>query len=840
MTEFNWQTDEDSRWEEVATLPPPSARPTNGRNRWLALLAVVVMGAAVVGFFYLRTQRFLRQTEAQVRQEVVSSYNMVMLAQQNRDNELLVSLLSGRDNDWVASQQQLLEQMGLLEREMFGLVANGAPVLADEGVELSADLNSALITATQVYTDGYGTAVTLAHTAQFRRGQNRWLMAPLEEDFWGPTQSQTTVRFLANYPARDAEIARRLLADLDRLVGQLCQQTYGLDCTRVPMRQQNIELVFSNDAAVLAALAQPLGVLDTLGEGAFEIPTPTLVGLPTDEASYRALLNGYASHLLPAWTMVHNEMACCESLLLFQGVMDTALAELEVQAWPLATADYKRYFHQPFNFRANLLPTTLAGIQPVEWWLDRQWEAHLLALYVRQESSASLGEIIRLLATEPEAWVRDLLPNRTPAEHTHHLRQLILGEIELNLPAQVALPAQDLLLACGGTGQGMASFGGMLMRYSTADQQWQPEPGWEGRIIHEIWLSPEGGEALIFENGSYSDSYMGLRTTRINLVAPQSRVAVYQASGLPETQSQFRLVRLPNMKVPIVVEYPQPQAANPNVGSRFYVAPTAACLSGAEGCGLQEIPGPLLFSPQQTQGLLFGWNDRDFSGLSLTDGRGQPLTQITDNAQWPLGWLDEETFLFGQTLTVISDEPHYLVYKGRAADGHTELWLDQYQINQLAGSDNRRAEWAVGNFLSVDDPALLLIHLYSPRDGQQNRMVLYNWQTEQVIHRFVGVDWGTQGWPVQVFGRWLIWQEYRGNAELPQIQVMDWQSGELIYRGLMGPFDGLSQVSLSADGDWLSLLQDGYLTLLHLPTGSERMVSYPEAEMSCFGGGWWE
>ena len=49
MTEFNWQTDEDSRWEEVATLPPSPARPTNGRNRWLALLAVVVMGAASPG-----------------------------------------------------------------------------------------------------------------------------------------------------------------------------------------------------------------------------------------------------------------------------------------------------------------------------------------------------------------------------------------------------------------------------------------------------------------------------------------------------------------------------------------------------------------------------------------------------------------------------------------------------------------------------------------------------------------------------------------------------------------------------------------------------------------------
>lgn len=840
MTEFNWQTDEDSRWEEVATLPPTPARPTNGRNRWVALLAVVVMGAAVVGFFYLRTQRFLRQTEAQVRQEVASSYNMVMLAQQSRDGELFMSLLSGRDSHWVASQQQLLEQIGLFERDMFGLEAYGAPVLAEEAIELSADLNSALITATQVYTDGYGTAVTLAHTAQFRRGQKRWLMAPLEEEFWGPTQYHSTVRFSASYPAQDTAVVRRLLADLDQLVEQLCQPTYGLNCTNVAMPQHRIALEFSHDPAVLATLGQPLGVLMTFAEEAIALPTPTLVGLPTDEASYRALLNGYARHLLPAWTMAHSEMLCCESLLLFQGVMDIALAELKVQAWPLATADYERYFRQPFNFRANLLPTTLGGIQPVEWWLERQWEAHLLAFYVRQESSASLGEIIRLLATEPEAWVRGLLPNRTPAEHTHHLRQLLLGEIKLDLPAQVSLPTQDLLVACGGTGQGMASFGGMLMRYTTADQQWQLEPGWEESIIHEMWLSPAGREALIFENGSYTDSFMGLRTTRINLVTPQSRVAFYQATGLPETQSQFRLVRMPNMKMPLVVEYPQPQAANPTVGSRFYVVPTAACLFGTEGCGLQEIPGPLLFSPKQTHGLLLGWNARDFSGLWLTDSRGHPLTQITDNAQWPLGWLDEETFLFGQTLTVISDEPHYLVYKGHVADGQTEIWLDQHQINQLVGSDTRGPEWAVGNFLPVNDPALLLIHFYSPYDGQ-NRMVLYNWQTEQVMHGFAGVDWGTQGWPVQVLGRWFIWQEYGGNEfELPQVQVVDWQSGELVYRGLMGPFDGLSSVSLSADGEWLSLLQDGYLTMLHLPTGSEQIVPYPEAEMSCFGGGWWD
>jgi len=340
-TEFSWQTEGESDWESA---PPEPAPPPKG-GRWRVWLAVALALLAVSVAVYRQAQRRLAQVTADTEADVLSSHNLLLMAAAGPDLELFKSLLSGRQPAWTGAQMKLAERGWLWDRSPFGaaLADTAAPDLltidstaAAEGmaVKLSPDLNEAVLTFDQTYEVG-GEEVVWQQTAVYRRGQSRWLYAPPKPEFWGEWVTVGGAVLTLVYPARDQEIGARLAGDLDKLLAGMCHTLDGQLCPP----GLYVRLKLETDPSTLADgrdLANQFS-----GGVQLELPAPTLVGLPVDEAGYRALLNGYAGQMLTAVIADLVDYVCCQHALFFQALADYQLSELGVRPWPVQFSDYQ-------------------------------------------------------------------------------------------------------------------------------------------------------------------------------------------------------------------------------------------------------------------------------------------------------------------------------------------------------------------------------------------------------------------------------------------------------------------------------------------------------------------
>ena len=97
--------------------------------------------------------------------------------------------------------------------------------------------------------------MTLQATSVYRLGRERWLLAPPESDFWGDPETLQGARLKIAVPARDSELASRLLPDLERKLDEMCRTLAGIECPA----DKAVEIEFSTDPAALAATALPAG-----------------------------------------------------------------------------------------------------------------------------------------------------------------------------------------------------------------------------------------------------------------------------------------------------------------------------------------------------------------------------------------------------------------------------------------------------------------------------------------------------------------------------------------------------------------------------------------------------
>ena len=133
---FEWQTEEDSRWDEDVAPPDP---PKRARRRWpwWLLLVVVLVGTAVFLIYRQLNQRVETATE-NVEADLLASYAVLQRAAQSRDENLFGSLISGRDDEWSQAQRDLLNAGLLFERSGFGL--EWVPQVAETAVQMRRDL----------------------------------------------------------------------------------------------------------------------------------------------------------------------------------------------------------------------------------------------------------------------------------------------------------------------------------------------------------------------------------------------------------------------------------------------------------------------------------------------------------------------------------------------------------------------------------------------------------------------------------------------------------------------------------------------------------------------------
>jgi len=286
---FNWQTDETN--DDWTTPPPRKPAQRRYRSLYFALI-VVLLGITSAALYVNRRQH---EAVARITEDVTAVFTTTQQAITRHDAELYAQLLSPQDRAWYAAQRRLFAAGLPLDRAPLGLqpVPTAVPIPV---VNLSPNLRQAELTFALPYTAtadlGIAAPISLKQTAVYRQQNSRWLQIPPDAAFWGVTTSEQIGLLTLTYPARDAAIVRRLGDDLADELAALCAELSDGGC---PARQR-VPLLFSTDPASLADLTD-LNTPAWNGR-AYRLPTPTLIGLPTDEASYQALYRGLTRRIV--------------------------------------------------------------------------------------------------------------------------------------------------------------------------------------------------------------------------------------------------------------------------------------------------------------------------------------------------------------------------------------------------------------------------------------------------------------------------------------------------------------------------------------------------------------
>ncbi len=328
---LDWQTEEDQDWNEPHMPPPTAVSLWRRRLVWLVLLGLVlgIGGWYGAGLVQERVDTATSETEADLRQ----THALLREAVLNQDRELFTLLISGRDTAWAAAQEKLLAERQLLHRSEWGLTLEPYLFMDDQvqTVTLSPDLLSAEVTAFETYrfwsvADQDIRIAVLTHTAVYRLGPDRWLYAPPEPDFWGETAEIYGSHLHITYPKRDQAVIERLFPNLDALVANTCRLPGLGPCDPV-------QVDFSTDPALVG-----LRLTDMLlnAEEPIQLPTPTLLGVPQNEAGHEILWLTYGRFLSSALITQQTDYVCCRTSQLYFPLLHYQLAQLDLLNWPFA------------------------------------------------------------------------------------------------------------------------------------------------------------------------------------------------------------------------------------------------------------------------------------------------------------------------------------------------------------------------------------------------------------------------------------------------------------------------------------------------------------------------
>lgn len=355
---FEWKTEEDDLWEEST----PHNQPDPPRKRpWPIIL--IIIGLLLLAGFLLR-QRVNQQLDASVQQvedDILSTHNLLWRTAQNRDELLFKSLISGSDPAWAAVQTQLVKDGHFAQVPLLPWQATVPDIATSENVSITVapTLTSAEITLNRVYTrtnpSGAKETLQFLQTAVYRRGRERWLLAPPRQMFWGEWDTERGEFVSIAYPERDADLAQSLTADLDQLVGSICSEMADLACPA----DLRLTIRFDDDVDRLLdgqTTSEKLNASLNM-----QLPAPSLIGVPRDDTSYDALFRLYGERVATAVITHLAGYDCCEGARLYQGLLDHQLAQLGLKPWPMTQAEYDLLFSEsPNGSYLNLLANFIA------------------------------------------------------------------------------------------------------------------------------------------------------------------------------------------------------------------------------------------------------------------------------------------------------------------------------------------------------------------------------------------------------------------------------------------------------------------------------------------------
>ncbi|MFO7679093.1 MAG: hypothetical protein R6X34_03500 [Chloroflexota bacterium] len=576
MSKFEWQTGEDDRWENDRAA---DRNPKPGKHKRPFPLILLLVAALLLAGWVLTRQvsQQVASATAAVQTDILAAHNLVQTADARRDVELLRSVLSGRLPEWTAAQEETVTAGILYGRQPWGLVStapNGVPFSLDDLAErvslsLSPELNEAELQFPLAYThtlvSGVQQTVVFTQTAVYRRGARSWLIASPLPEFWGRWVTNRGDRLTLIYPQRDADLAERLAADLEALLAEVCADPTLPDCP--------------DDFNVAVRLdTHPQSLVDSIDKRSLfsntpylQLPSPSLFGLPQDDAAYDALFRAYAAPVVTAVFADLFDWECCHHAPMFQVLTEYQLKQMGILPWPVTDEYHTRALRENVSLE-DLFPMWRAqkflNSQEEGWFLYAAFD-----FLLNQYPTLSISQLLPSIGEQNNLslWLTNAL-NREGYQigsgevglanldrewwHFAYTQTLLAQE---NQPLPLPLPEQDAILLCMSDVNFDQSSNMSLVRYNPSDESvtdllttqgvilFNPLQADNGLILQKIPL--DGTENWRTEIWRFADSDTSLQGDHymsffLGQFDPSGRYAVMFISEVEQALPQPHLLDL--------------------------------------------------------------------------------------------------------------------------------------------------------------------------------------------------------------------------------------------------------------------------------------------------------
>ena len=829
---FNWRTDEEFDWDEEEITAAPRQRAPLAWQRPARILAVLLLVGAAVFLVTRRAREQVDETTAEVNEDVLSSFDLLLRATEKADRELFLTLLSGRDAGWTEAQKMLLDSGLIFGRQTFNLQLDRAgldenrPVA--ENITLSSDFTAAEVTFRAPYAaevgNGLSVPIVLEQTQVYRRGNDqRWLLSPPLEDFWGAWATIAGQRLRVRYPLRDEALATRLAADLDSRLGAMCRLP-GVVCP-VDLR---VELRLGEEpGTLLTGLDKETQIA---GGPSFNLPAPTLVGIPVDEAGYQALLRGYAGHIVSALLTGYSGYECCDHPLFYQALLDFQLNQLAIQAWPLAQEDY--------GFLLNTAPPASKMFQiwsePFDPLRERgAWQQvyALVDFVLSSETTTSVPEMQRMLNRHAtfSGWLYGLIDFPYYDEPAVNQAWLQFLYDKADLVARVPprpFPEESMALVCLAR---VLAGPTEIVRYdletmTATDTLAIPGSDFDGREVYPLpdgrivahTLTADGEFATIVIEEGAEPLVIDLPVDGLN---HNTRVESYAANG----SLIFR----------------HDQVLNRDRPSYSLFVP-AECTR--ESCRSQRLPGRVELAPDGAHALAFTpLRDSAVGAAQLLGADLLPLQGL--GSAWGGGWFDDDTFY------ILGLDG---IYRGSVGDSRLQTLVDRASLRSLgffSASTEEESLFFSSATPNPNNPEQMLV-AFSAIDSEQevfgSQLLLLDLTDGEIrIEPFpapetAGEDPLLASYYVEVeaHGPWIQLLSFSPltSTFMGTIQIVDWR-GRIQNTLTTQGFNNLNDLRWSPDHNWLIVMDQRWTRVLAVGSDYQRLL-FRGNDDGCSGGYW--
>ncbi len=724
---FDWRAEDDRDWKEY---PAPQGGQEGGRRtsrRRILMVAVTLLAVLTVGLFgYRGLRRYVTNATGSVEGDVQATHELVRLAAQHADAEILASHLSSRDLAWTETQLSLAEEGLLYDRLPLGLQWQSEIAASGPQVDVAADLTQAELVASYTYLSDFGeeepVAITLQGSEVYRLSQDRWLLSPPFDDYWGPRRTFSGRYIRLMYSQRDKEFSQRLAADLESLLATACNTLLGLAC---PADVQ-LQVSLSENPADLLKLSAPDSLLQSAAS--LSLPSPTLVGMPIDEAGYRALYRGYGRWIIANLVGRLVSWQCCEHALFYQALLDAQLRQLGLKPWPIEDDQYRLLDEQSL-FVGSLGALWQRSVPAAEIASDS--DSLLVYSFVEylltQDEVPPIADMQRALgrATTFQEWLSLVAWDvQGVAALEPSWRDYVGSQLEAALRSQpIAWPDQDLILFCDQFVDG----GGYLHRYSLPEGTWRDEQT-IGRVRRMTDLSSDRG-ILITKSGSDGG---------------QDQTFWWQDDGIHALgQAGVRLIgtgrNSPDSN--LVALFGGPAATS----GYYYLLDLDKC--GPGRCALQAIEGIPEWSPDGLKTIVTA--PREAYTLVLGDALGQSQREI-GVGQDPF-WLDDRTYVY------LKGRPQPAVVIGSADEVGERPIIQASDLEAVLGG-GADAGLAITHIMGQPRPPRALYLTATDLAGLNDYLFVYDWTSDELALLEVREDTlhGLEPRDFSPDGRWLV------------------------------------------------------------------------------------